>query len=387
MIGEVSLISATILATVIAWFAIPPIIRVAKIKKLYDEPSELRKIHKRRIPSLGGIAIFTSFLVTCGLFMASQAPYANYLLAGGVIIFTIGLKDDLVGMDPYKKFAAQILAAFIIVYLADIRITSFYGMLGIYDISKELSYAVSILFIVFTINAFNLIDGIDGLAGSIGLIVCTTFGFGFYQMDHMGFALIAFALAGAIIGFMRFNISPARIFMGDSGSYTIGFVIATLSILFLELNKFDIFSNPQPYVRSVPAVTLGILIIPIFDTVRVFFIRIVKGISPFIADRNHLHHRLIDIGLSHTQAALALSGVNLVFVLLAFQLQYLGTLELMIIMLLLAQSINVALWLYDTRLRKSAKKALDLTEIARIRKPEYESSTERKTFVEELLNN
>ncbi|WP_158640671.1 MraY family glycosyltransferase [Anseongella ginsenosidimutans] len=319
--------------------------------------------------------------------MSPQAPYANYLLASGVIIFTIGLKDDLVGMDPYKKFAAQILAAFIIAYLADIRITSFYGMLGIYDISKELSYAVSILFIVFTTNAFNLIDGIDGLAGSIGIIVCSTFGIVFYQMGDTGFALIAFALIGAILGFMRFNVSPAKIFMGDSGSYTIGFVIATLAILFVELNKYDLTVNPQPFVKSVPAVALGVLIIPIFDTIRVFFMRIVKGTSPFIADRNHLHHRLIDIGLSHTQATLALSGVNIFFVLLAFQLQYIGTLELVIIVLLLAQSINVALWLYDIRVRKIARKTLDLPEITPFRKAEYENAAERKTFVEELLNN
>ncbi|HYH57496.1 MAG TPA: undecaprenyl/decaprenyl-phosphate alpha-N-acetylglucosaminyl 1-phosphate transferase, partial [Anseongella sp.] len=138
------------MAIAITWFAVPPIIRVARIKKLYDEPFELRKIHKHRIPSLGGIAIFTSFMITCGLFMADHMPYASYLLASGVIIFTIGLKDDLVGLDPYKKFAAQILAAFIIAYLADIRITSFYGIMGIYDISRELSYAISILFIVFT---------------------------------------------------------------------------------------------------------------------------------------------------------------------------------------------------------------------------------------------
>lgn len=371
----------------IAWFAIPPIIKVARIKKLYDEPGELRKIHKRRIPSLGGIAIFTSFLITCGLFTASQADYANYLLAGGVIIFTIGLKDDLVGMDPYKKFAAQILAACIIACLADIRITSFYGVFGIYDIPQALSYAVSILFIVFTINAFNLIDGIDGLAGSIGAVVCTTFGIIFYQMGNMGFALIALALVGALLGFMRFNVSPAKIFMGDSGSYTTGFVIAILTILFVELNRYDASANPFPFVRSVPAVALGILIIPIFDTVRVFIIRIVNGKSPFIADRNHLHHRLIDIGLSHIQTTLILSGINILFVVLAFQLQHIGSLELMITLLLLAQTLNVGLWLYDMRLRKHARKTLDLPEITSLRKTGYDSAAEREPFVEELLNN
>lgn len=371
----------------IAWFAIPPIIRVARIKKLYDEPTELRKIHKRRIPSLGGIGIFSSFLITCGLFMDAQSPYANYLLASGVIIFTIGLKDDLVGMDPYKKFAAQIIAALIIACLADIRITSFYGIFGIYDISNPLSYLVTVLFIVFTINSFNLIDGIDGLAGSIGAIVCTTFGIVFYQTGNSGFALIAFSLVGAVFGFMRFNVSPARIFMGDSGSYTIGFVIAVLTILFVETNKFNVITNPHPFVKSVPAVALGVLIIPLFDTIRVFFIRLVKGSSPFIADRNHLHHRLIDIGLTHTQATLALSMVNVLFVIMAFQLQDIGALELTIVILLLAQSINVTLWLYDVRLKKSAKKALDLPDIATLRKTKYEEVPDRKTFVEELLNN
>lgn len=387
MINEVSVISAMILATGIAWFAIPPIIRVARIKKLYDEPIELRKIHKRRIPSLGGIAIFSSFLMTCGLFSTSQMPYANYLLSGGVIIFTIGLKDDLVGMDPYKKFAAQILAALIIAYLADIRITSFYGLFGIYDIPDLASYALTILFIVFTINAFNLIDGIDGLAGGIGTVVCATFGTVFFQMGNMGFALVAFTLVGALLGFMRFNISRARIFMGDSGSYTTGFVIAILTVLFVELNKFDLNTNPYPFVRSVPAVALGILIIPIFDTIRVFFIRIVKGGSPFVADRNHVHHRLIDIGLSHMQATLLLTGLNVLFVVLSFQLQHIGSLELMIVLLGLAQSLNTGLWLYDMHLRKKARKALDLPTIAQLRKAEYEDTPARKSFVEELLNN
>lgn len=371
----------------IAWFAIPPIIRVARIKKLYDEPIELRKIHKRRIPSLGGIAIFSSFLMTCGLFSTTQLPYANYLLSGGVIIFTIGLKDDLVGMDPYKKFAAQILAALIIAYLADIRITSFYGLFGIYEIPDLLSYAVTILFIVFTINAFNLIDGIDGLAGGIGTVVCATFGLVFYQMGNMGFALVALTLVGALLGFLRFNISRARIFMGDSGSYTTGFVIAILSILFVELNKFDPSTNPFPFVKSVPAVAMGVLIIPLFDTIRVFVIRLARGGSPFVADRNHVHHRLIDVGLSHTQATGLLTGINVLFVILAFQLQELGSLPLMIVLLALAQALNTGLWLYDLQLRKRARKALDIHKITPLREPKYEETQTGKSFVEELLNN
>lgn len=376
-----------ILATGIAWFAIPPIIRVARIKKLYDEPIELRKIHKRRIPSLGGIAIFSSFLMTCGLFSTTQLPYANYLLSGGVIIFTIGLKDDLVGMDPYKKFAAQILAALIIAYLADIRITSFYGLFGVYEIPDLLSYAVTILFIVFVINAFNLIDGIDGLAGGIGAVVCATFGVVFYQMGNMGFALVALTLVGALLGFLRFNISRARIFMGDSGSYTTGFVIAILSILFVELNKFDPSTNPFPFVKSVPAVAMGVLIIPLFDTIRVFVIRLARGGSPFVADRNHVHHRLIDVGLSHTQATGLLTGINVLFVILAFQLQELGSLPLMIVLLALAQALNTGLWLYDLQLRKRARKALDIHKITPLREPKYEETQTGKSFVEELLNN
>src|SRR5690606_27571801 len=156
--------------------------------------------------------------------------------------------------DPYKKFAAQIMAALIIAYLAELRTTSLSGLFGIYDIPVPASYALTMLFFVITLNAFNRIDGIVALAAANGTLVCATSGSVFFQMGNMGFALVAFTLVGALLGFMRFNISRARIFMGDSGSYTTGFVIAILTVLFVELNKFDLNTNPYPFVRSVPAV-------------------------------------------------------------------------------------------------------------------------------------
>lgn len=385
----VTVISVIILACATAWFAIPAIINVAGLKQLFDDPAqEERKIHTQQTPNLGGIAIFSSFLISSGLFLNYELmSYANYLLASGVIIFTIGLKDDLVGLDPYKKFAAQLLAAFIITYMADIRLTSFYGFLGIYDIDPVLSYAVSGLLFIFIVNSFNLIDGIDGLVASIGLVVAATYGVIFYLMDQQGFAVISFALVGALIGFLRFNISPAKIFMGDAGSYTLGFLVAVLTLKFIELNKFDAVTNPAPYIKSAPAVALAILVVPVFDTIRVFFIRLVKGRSPFSADRNHLHHRLIDdLRLSHTRASFILATVNVLFILMAFNLQRIGTMELLITVFLVAQMINVVLWLYDVRSGRQSDRTIPPLPDGK-KKSDPKSRDEERKAVEELLKN
>src|SRR5690606_16005668 len=155
-----------------------------------------------------------------------------------IIIFTIGLKDDLIALDPYKKFAAQFLTAFIVVYFADIRITNLYGVMGIFEIGNILSYILTCFVFVFIINAFNLIDGINGLLGSITSLICITYGTLFYLMNDKGLSVLSFSMAGAVAGFLFYNLRRrARIFMGDAGAYSIGFIVAILSIRFIELNN------------------------------------------------------------------------------------------------------------------------------------------------------
>ena len=336
---------------VITLYAVPSMIKLAYQKRLFDDPAlEERKIHKYRTPNLGGIAVMTSFAFTaCLCISGNMLPYANYIFASGLLIFLVGLKDDLAALNPYKKFLAQSITALIVVYFADIRLTSFYGVFGIQDIHPVVSYLFSCLLIVFIINAYNLIDGINGLLGSLSLIVCLTFSYLFFRMEEHGLALLSVSMAGAILGFLRYNAGRARIFMGDAGAYSIGFMISILTIQLIELNKVQDLTPGNFYVDSVPAVAIAILFVPIFDTLRVVVIRLVQGKSPFIADRNHLHHRLLDTGMSHTQATLVLAGFNLLIIGFGLVFQHIGTVELLLVIGLVALLMNTMLWLYDVR--------------------------------------
>ncbi|SEL46094.1 glycosyltransferase family 4 protein [Parapedobacter koreensis] len=341
-----------LLSCVITLYAVPSLIKLAYQKRLFDDPAlEERKIHKYRTPNLGGIAVLTSFAFTsCFCISGNILPYANYIFASGLLIFLVGLKDDLAALNPYKKFFAQSITAMIVVYFADIRLTSFYGVFGIHDVHAVVSYPFSTLLIVFIINAFNLIDGINGLLSSVSLVVSLTFGYIFFQMQEYGLALLSMSMAGSVLGFLRYNAGKARIFMGDAGAYSIGFIVSVLAIQFIELNKTPgVSHNAIPFVESVPAVAIAILIIPIFDTLRVIVIRLVKGKSPFMADRNHLHHRLLDTGMTHTQATIVLSSFNILMIGTALSFQHIGTIELLILIALIALLMNTMLWLYDVR--------------------------------------
>lgn len=348
------------LSCIITLYAVPSIIKLAYQKRLFDDPAvESRKIHKYRTPNIGGIAVLTSFAFTACLFISGYTlPYANYIFASGVLIFSVGLKDDLAALNPYKKFVAQLITAFIVVFLADIRLTSFYGVFGIHEIHAAVSYAFSSLLVVFIINAFNLIDGINGLLGSISLIVSVTFGLTFFMLGEYGLTLLAASLAGSILGFLRYNVGRARIFMGDAGAYTIGFMVSVLTIQFVEINAAKQLADaPITFTQSVPAVAIAILIIPIFDTLRVIALRVVRGKSPFEADRNHLHHRLLDNGMSHNQVTFTLAAVNLLYIGVAFGFQHIGTVDLLILTGILTLILNTLLWLFDVRKATSIETA------------------------------
>ncbi len=352
---EIYLLSfAFLFSCIVTLYAVPSLIKLAYKKRLFDDPAlEERKIHKYRTPNLGGIAVLISFAFTaCLCIPGNILPYANYIFASGLLIFSVGLKDDLAALNPYKKFLGQAVTALIVVYFADIRLTSFYGVFGIHDIHPVVSYPFTSLLIVFIINAFNLIDGINGLLGSVSMIVSLTFGYIFFQMEEYGLAILAASMAGSVLGFLRYNMGKARIFMGDAGAYTIGFIVSVLAIQFIELNKagagpalVDSFTQAIPTV----AITIAILVVPIFDTLRVIVIRLSQGKSPFMADRNHLHHRLLDTGMSHTQATLALSAFNILIIGTALTFHFIGTLELLILIGLVALLMNTMLWLYDVR--------------------------------------
>ncbi len=212
------------------------------------------------------------------------------LMAGTLLLFFIGVKDDIATVSAFKKFFIQILATGIVMFLADIRITSFQGFLGIYELDLGFSYMFTFLVIVGVTNAINLIDGMDGLAGSIVLLISLIFGGYFFYFDSP-YAYVAFALAGGVLGFLRYNIYKARVFMGDTGSLVSGFILAVLAIQLLEMQQ----------ISSAPAIVVSIMILPIVDTLRVFALRIFNGKSPFYPDKNHIHHQLLTLGLSQVK--------------------------------------------------------------------------------------
>lgn len=291
----------------------PSFITIAKLKHLFDDPSDDRKIHTRKVPLMGGMMIFAGTLFSFLLWLpVNEMGVIKYLVPSLLIMFFVGMKDDIIGTAPVKKLAAHIIVAFIMVFMANVKLTSLHGLFGIKEIPEWAGIMLTVFTYIVVINAFNLIDGVDGLAAGIGLIASTVFGFWFYYAGDLTYAVLSFSLAGALLGFLRFNFNPAKIFMGDSGSLTIGFLIAVMAI---ELVEYE--AQELPYIISnisKPILAMSILVYPLIDTIRVFTLRAIKGVSPFTADRNHIHHRLIDLGLSHKQTVLILYLFNLLVI-------------------------------------------------------------------------
>ncbi|MBX2932831.1 MAG: undecaprenyl/decaprenyl-phosphate alpha-N-acetylglucosaminyl 1-phosphate transferase [Ferruginibacter sp.] len=315
------LLSAT-LAFLITFFAIPVIIQVAKDKKLFDEPDE-RKVHKNVIPTLGGLGIFAGFIIATLMGVPSGiTSELQYFAAAATVIFFLGIKDDILILSASKKFIGQLIAAGIIIKFGGVQISNMHGFLGINEIPHIASIVISIFTIIVITNSFNLIDGVDGLAGSLGLLTTLVFGVYFFYAGQLTYAVMALALSGSIIGFLIYNFSPAKIFMGDTGSLLIGLINSILVIKFINVAGNPASNFP---IEAAPAIGFSILMIPLFDTLRVFGLRILDRRSPFSPDRNHVHHFLLDLGLSHRMVTLTCVSVNILFICLAFFLRHLGT--------------------------------------------------------------
>ncbi len=333
-------------------FAIPTLIKIADKGQFFDFPDDERKVHIRNIPNLGGIAIYLGFLFTCILFLKATAiEYSNFLLGGSMVIFAMGVRDDLVGLNAYKKLLLQIFAAALVVVFGDVCITSFYGLFGVTDLHPLFAIPFSIFVILVITNAINLIDGIDGLAAAIGIVITFCLGLIFYQMNEIGWCRISFALMGTLLGFIWYNFYPAKIFMGDTGAYIMGYILSILIIQFIELNRFDSDINPVPFIKSAPAVGIGFMFIPLFDTLRAFILRIVQGKSPLYADRQHLHHFMLDLKWSHKKISIFMSLFTLFFIILCIGLQDIGSFSL----ILLLGVIGVCIHLYIRWVQKKMR--------------------------------
>lgn len=304
-------------ALVLSYFTIPVIINIARIKHLTDEPGE-RNSHSSAVPTLGGLGIFIGFILSMTLFADFKIfPGLQYLEFAFVFAFFMGMKDDIIALDPMKKAIGLFLSVAAIVILGDVRISSFYGLFLI----NELPYWFSVLFTMFTfltiVNAVNLIDGINGLCTATSIISSIAFGIWFFlegSERSMQMVVIISAVIGALLGFLKYNVTPARIFMGDTGSLLLGVLLAFFAIEFLEVNKdySGVFK-----IQSSPVVAMSFIVLPLVDMVKVFAIRLYKRRSPFQPDKNHIHHVLLNLGFNHTQATLLLSVYSLLFIGLA----------------------------------------------------------------------
>jgi len=302
----------------ITFLAIPAIINVAEMKKLFDMPDE-RKIHHTPITPLGGLGIFAGFIFGCLLTVHfNQTTDIQYFIAAAMVIFFLGLKDDILVISPVKKFIGQVLAAFIIIYYGQIQIRSMHGFLGIYQLPEMFSLLLTYFAVIVVINSFNLIDGVDGLAGSLGLLSTLVFGIYFLSVNMLPYSIIAFSLAGSLLAFLIFNFQPAKIFMGDTGSLLVGTINAILVIKFINVANTPDVAYPIP---SSPAIGFTILMIPLLDTLRVFSIRILHRRSPFSPDRNHIHHLLLDKGFSHMSITFILVAINTGAIVLVYLLR------------------------------------------------------------------
>ena len=324
-----------ITAFIITGISIPTIVKISKFKKLYGIPNE-RTSHIDDTPNLGGLAVFAGFVIAAVIFsMKPESGDIKYILGGIIVMFFTGLKDDILVIDPKKKLLGQIIAASIIVFFGNIRITSLYNTFGVEEISYIFSVLFSLFLIVVLINGFNLIDGVDGLASGTGIFTSLAFGIWFILTKHTTYAVLCFSLAGSLIAFFRFNVfgRENKIFLGDTGSLIAGLLVAVFTIKFLEFQH----AAPVKYqFHSAPAVAFGLLISPLFDTARVFILRIFNGGSPFKADRNHLHHSLLTLGNSHLRATIIILSCNILFVFLAVVTQKVGNVLLIIILTLSA---------------------------------------------------
>lgn len=308
-IKEIQILISFLVSLSLTINAIPVIIRISYLKDLMAKIEE-KSSHEEVTPTLGGVALFASTLI--GYFLwenPTEGRDMHLLISSVIILFFLGIKDDILILSPKKKLIIQIAVALLVTTLGNVRISNLFGLFGIY----ELNYVISLLFTVFTfisvINAFNLIDGIDGLAGTVGLFIATIYCYLFINLEKYGIATLAASLGGAILGFLRFNLSrSSKIFMGDTGSLIMGFIITYFSIKYIAINNNFQFSSKYQY--DAPILAIIILLVPLFDTLRMFTIRILSGKSPLIGDRNHMHHLLIDNGLGHFTASLMLIGFN-----------------------------------------------------------------------------
>ncbi len=358
-------IFATILAFVVTYLAIPSIVRVANKKHLFDDPDDDRRVHTVKTPSLGGVAIFAGISLSSLLFInLSLLPEIKYIIGAMIILFFIGIKDDILMIAPLTKLLGQI-AASIVLVLGDLHITNLHNFLGLYEINSYIGIPLTIFSIIIITNALNFIDGIDGLAATITIIISSTFGIFFFLVEDYAYFTLSLIIIGSLLAFIRFNVfsKSKKIFMGDTGSLILGLLVAVLVIKFNEINA-EIYTEIRAnsyieaprdsfYIRPAPVVIFGILIIPLYDMLRVMYIRILKKKSVSNPDKNHIHHICLRFGLTHKKSVALIAFVNILFIAFSFLLaEHLSFLRLLLFLFIFATLLS---WIISVIVKKKEK--------------------------------
>lgn len=347
-----------LISAAIGWFAIPRIVIIAKIKRLFDEHNA-RKVHKGAIPRLGGLSFFPAALFSFAFVLGLRYYYGYdisfdlqlellteflFVLSGMIILYFVGMVDDLIGVGYRSKFVAQIFSAVCLV-LAGVSIFDLQGLFGVHRLPFLLDVLLTVVGVVLTVNAFNLIDGVDGLCSGLGTIILTTLGVFFIYNQLYVYAMFAFGMVGVLIAFFQYNVLGTRlkVFMGDTGSLTLGYMISFLALKFMNLENTSFITLG---IHSTMAVVIGLLMLPVFDTCRVFVSRISKGKSPFYPDKNHIHHKLLQLNRTHLQSTGILLLMEVGYVLLNFVMAELFQMTItavLIVDVLVGITINITL--------------------------------------------
>jgi UDP-N-acetylmuramyl pentapeptide phosphotransferase/UDP-N-acetylglucosamine-1-phosphate transferase len=296
-----------------------PKIRAKALKLNLKDTPDIRSSHTMPVPTFGGVVFYISYILILFFAQSLDSNHVSITLIASIsILFFTGLLDDLRNLSPKIKFLCQIIGVALLMFQPDFRILSFHGFMGIYEIPLYVSVGGSMFFLLGLINAFNLIDGIDGLTGITGVIVASFYSYMLYNLGYFFYLSISLATIATLLAFLRFNFSNKRkIFMGDTGSLVIGLVLGILTLKLLSVAD-DAYSSLSFYRAQLPLFLIAVLFVPLLDTMRVMFLRLTSGVSMFKPDRNHLHHIIVDFGLSHRKASFFIGFVNFSVALIMF---------------------------------------------------------------------
>ena len=329
---------------VLGLIGMPIVVRIAKAKGFVVRPNK-RMSHTGDIPNIGGLNICFSFMLTYMLFEYDQLSQSQFFLIGLFAIMSVRFIDDVLVLTPLAKLLGETLAGIALIGFADLRITHLHGLFGITEIGVIPSYLISLFILIAIINAINLIDGIDGLASGLGILYCLFFSIYFGLAGDTSWSILGICMIGALAVFFIYNVFGHRekIFMGDSGSLLLGYLLTAFVFHFCENNAY----NEVPewiHMSAAPAVAICVLTVPLFDTIRVSLTRIKQHRSPFNADKNHIHHLLLRTGLNHVQTTCVLLSVSLIFIGLAILGRNWNMWVLVISDFALATALTLILW-------------------------------------------